>query len=197
MSWKSLEDGEHPDQRAEHAARLAPGDLREVRVALLRHDARARDPGPPRAGESELARGPQHDLLGHARAVDHAGGRRREKLNDVVTVGHRVHGVGADRVETELPRDVGAIDGVGDAGQGAAAERQDVDAAQAIAQAVRVAVEHLEVGEQVVREQHRLRALQVSVAGHDGVGVLAGEREERGLHVADAGLRAPDGAAHE
>ena len=44
---------------------------------------------------------------------------------------------------------------------------------------VAVAVEHLDPGEQVVAERHRLRTLQVRVAGHQRLGVLLGTVEDR------------------
>ena len=47
---------------------------------------------------------------------------------------------------------------------------------EAVGEALPVALEHLDVGEQVMREQHRLRRLQMRVAGHDDVGVCRGER---------------------
>ena len=50
----------------------------------------------------------------------------------------------------------------------------------------RVAREHLDIGEQVVGERHRLRHLQVREAGQDRVGVLIGQRRP----VPAAGRRA-------
>ena len=61
----------------------------------------------------------------------------------------------------------------------AAAQRHDVDPLATIHQAlVVIALEHLEPGQQVMTESHRLRDLQVSETGHDGIG-LAGRQFRR------------------
>src|SRR4030095_1792311 len=52
------------------------------------------------------------------------------------------------------------------AGQGAAAERTNVDSAQAILKPFAVALRHFNVGKQAMGKIDRLRALQVSVPGH-------------------------------
>jgi hypothetical protein len=63
-----------------------------------------------------------------------------------------------------------------------------------------VAREHLDVGEQVVRERHRLRDLQVGEAGQDRLGVLLGELDEGALQLgeerADAGDLVAQPQAH-
>ena len=58
-----------------------------------------------------------------------------------------------DAAELELARHHLAVDGVGHAGERAAAQRQDVGAGVAVREAADVALEHLEVGEQVVRQR--------------------------------------------
>ena len=60
-----------------------------------------------------------------------------------------------------------AVDREAGAGERRGAERQPVYALAAVGEPLRVAREHLEVGQQVVAERHRLRDLQVREAGHD------------------------------
>ena len=48
-----------------------------------------------------------------------------------------------------------------------------------------VAREHLEPGQQVVAEGHRLRGLQVSEAGHDGVGFGLGQLQQARLQAVE------------
>ena len=69
--------------------------------------------------------------------------------------------------------------GIARAGERRGAERQAVHAPAAVGEALGVAREHLEVGEQVVAEGHRLRDLQVREARHHGVGVRLGKVEQR------------------
>ncbi len=56
---------------------------------------------------------------------------------------------------------------------------------------------HLDVGEQVVRERDRLRALQVRVAGQDGLLVLARAGDERALEPAERRVAAIAGGDDE
>ena len=71
-----------------------------------------------------------------------------------------------------------AVGGEVHAGQRAGAERQLGRGAEDGLEAPRVAAEHPEVGEQVVREVDGLRALEVRVAGHRPVEVALGDRDE-------------------
>ena len=48
-----------------------------------------------------------------------------------------------------------------------------------------VAFEHLDVGEQMMREINGLRALQMRVAGNQHVGIFSAERDEGALQVGD------------
>ena len=54
---------------------------------------------------------------------------------------------------------------------------------QRLREALAIAREHLDVGEQMMRERDRLRALQMRVAGHHGVDVATGERDQRARAV--------------
>ncbi len=71
------------------------------------------------------------------------------------------------------------------AGNRAAAERADVHARMAIPKPLAIALQHLDVGEQMVREINRLRALQMRVAGNEHVGIFLAERDEGALQIGD------------
>ena len=72
-----------------------------------------------------------------------------------------------------IARDEFAVERDGRAGDRAGAERQDVDALARVGDAVAVALEHLHVGEQMMREIDGLRALEMRVAGDDHVAIAA------------------------
>ena len=57
---------------------------------------------------------------------------------------------------------------------------------RASAQPLAVAVEHLDVGEQMMREIDGLRALEMRVAGNDDVAMPRAEIDERALHFREA-----------
>ena len=120
-----------------------------------------------RRDEAELGAGPEHDLLREPRAVHHRDCRAGLKLEHEIAIGDGVDTVGRCHLEAELSRRVVSVDRIRHAGQGAAAERPDVEAGVAGPEALLVALKHLEVGQEVMREQNRLGALQVRVARHD------------------------------
>ena len=69
----------------------------------------------------------------------------------------------------ELP-----VDGVRHAGEGPAAEGQDVGGLQSVTEPAGVASQHLEVGEQVVGEEDGLGALHMCIPRHHHLGVSFG-----------------------
>ena len=76
-------------------------------------------------------------------------------------------------------------------GERARPERRDRRAPAHIGEPLAVAAERLDVGEEVVRERDRLRALEVGVAGQDGPLVLAarGRRARAGADRGAVGAR--------
>ena len=126
---QALERREDRHQVAVDAAGAAAGELGDVRVALLGHDAGAGREVVREADEAELVARPEDDLLGETREVHHRRGGGGLELDDEVAVGDGVDAVAARRGETELAGDELAVDRVGDAGESAGAERQLVGAA--------------------------------------------------------------------
>ena len=104
--------------------------------------------------------------------MGHGEGRGGQELDDVVAIGDGVHAVAADGGETEVSGERGTVDGIRRAGEGGAAEGHDIGAGQSIAQAAGVAFRHFNIGEQVMGEKDGLGALEVSVAGQDGIDAL-------------------------
>lgn len=119
----------------------------------------------------------------------------RNELDCEVAVGDGVHAVAGDPAETEFLADPLAVDRQCAAGDRAGAERHDVDPFAAAGEPFRVAVEHLDIGEQMVREKHRLRVLQVREAGHDRARMGVGLRDQRPLKMAELRDQGVDFAA--
>ena len=94
-------------------------------------------------------------------------------------------GLAAGVHEAEQLGDELAVERQRGAGNRAAAERADVHARVAVPKPLAIALEHLDVGEQMVREINRLRALQMRVAGNEHVGIFLAERDERALQAGD------------
>ena len=82
-------------------------------------------------------------------------------------------------VEAELASRGLAIERVAGPGERPGAERRDVRPAAAVGQPPAVALEHLDVGEQVVSEQDRLGRLEMGRPGQDRVTVALGQSNER------------------
>ena len=113
------------------------------------------------------------------------------KFDGKIAVAHGVHGIlrelrlAADIHKSEQLGDERAIQRQRGTGNRAAAERADVHARVAVPKPLAIAFEHLDVGEQMVREINGLRALQMRVAGNEHAGIFFAERDERALQIGD------------
>ena len=182
-----MQDPEQGRQRGGDPRRLGAQQLRGVGVLLLRHDARARGEGLGGLAEAELVARPEDDLGAEAREVGRADGRRvrgsrarsrgsRPRRSSSAT-GASKPSSRRCRATVELPVEPG---------KGTGAERHLRRRRRAAAaNRRRVALEHPEVGEQVVAEVDRLGALQVRVAGHRPVRVGLGELQQPRLQRPD------------
>ena len=104
--------------------------------------------------------------------MHHGKGHGEGDLGAEVPVGDAVQAVLAHLGEAQEPGGKLAVQGVGGAGQGAAAQGHDVHALQGVLQAGEVPQQHLGVGHEMVAEGDGLGPLHVGVARHDDGGVL-------------------------
>jgi len=118
-----------------------------------------------------------------------------DEFNGEVAVGHCVEGIFADAVEAEFLRHHLAVDGERGARQRSGAQRQPVESFAAVGEALGVAREHFDIGQQVVGKGHRLCHLQVGESGHHGVGVPFGKIKQCALQVFDQRLDVVDRGA--
>ena len=81
-----------------------------------------------------------------------------------IPVANGVHTVLSHAVEPELIRNEMPIDGMRRACQSAGSEGEDIHAAAALPETIRVSIEHPEIGQKMVGEQHGLGVLCVGVS---------------------------------
>ena len=122
-------------------------------------------------------------------------GAGRQCLQHEVAVGDGVERVRHRPREAERLRRHGAIDRKRGAGERRGAERTFVEARARIGEAATVARRHLDIGEQMVPEGHRLRRLQMGETRHDSIGMFKGLFRERTLIGGEVGVEAIDGVA--
>ena len=183
----SLHQRQQRHQVAIDATGLAADQLGHVGVLLLRHDRRAGAVAVRQVDEADPGRHPVHQLFREARQVHHQQAGVGAELDGEVAIGDGVQRVLAYAIETQRARHVFAVDGEGGAGQRGSSQRQPVDAAAGVGQAPGIARQHLHIGQQVVAEGDRLSHLQVGEAGHDRVGMLLGQRQQRFLQCTQQG----------
>ena len=119
-----LQGGHQPAEVADQAAGLAAGELGDVGVLLLRHDARPRRPGVVEGDEPELPGRPEDDLLGEPAHVDADLGGDVGELGDEVARRRAVDRVGAGTGEAELGGDQLRVEPEAVAGQRSPAVRR-------------------------------------------------------------------------
>ena len=116
--------------------------------------------------------------------------------SDEVAVGHRVERIRRRPVEAERLRRHVAVERERGAGERAGAERGFVEPLARIGKAAAVARRHLDIGEQMMAEGHRLRGLQMREAGHHRAGMRERLLGQRALKVGERGVERVDGVAH-
>ena len=118
----------------------------------------------------------------HAAAQSKCGtdGGGGENFKHEIAVGDRIERVPGGSGKAQGPCRRMAVDGKGRAGKSRGPQRAFVQAPAGISEPRAVAGQHLDIGEAMVAEGHRLRDLQVREARQNGVGVFVGAGDLRG-----------------
>jgi len=119
-----------------------------------------------------------------------------QELEREVAVRHRIQRIGGRPLKAErLGRHV-PIDRERRAGQRGATQRAFIQTAPCIGKPAAVAIQHLDIGQQMVPERHRLRGLQMSEARHRIAGMRSRAIGQRTHHVGDLFQQPVDRVAH-
>ena len=121
--------------------------------------------------------------------------RRGQRLQHEIAVGDRVQRIGHRVVEAERLRGRVAVDRKRRAGKGRGTQRRFIEPLARIRKAAAVARGHLDIGEQMMAERHRLRGLQMREARHHGCRMFARARHQRALETGQRRVQLVDGVA--
>ncbi len=165
---------------------LAAGQLRHIRVLLLGHDGRPGRPGVIEGDEPELDRRPQDDLLADPRQVDADLGQDERGLRDQVARRGAVDGIGDRRVETQLDGHQLRIQPQRSARERGRPVGRHGQPPIKVAQPLHIPQQRPGVGQQMMRQQHGLRRLQVGPPGHRCPKVRQGLVVERDHDLLDS-----------
>ena len=170
---QTLKQCQQGDQIADHATGLAARQLGHIGILLLRHQRGAGGVGVGDTDKVELAAGPQDQVFRQARQVYGQQRGDTAKLHDEIPVADRVHRV---LRQARLPARINepeqlchqlALERQRRAGQRAAAQRTHIEPGQGFIQPLVVALQHLDISQQMMRQVNRLGTLQMGVTRND------------------------------
>ena len=171
---QALHGHEQLHQVAIDSAALAADKLGKVGVLLLRHDGRAGGVRVGKRDKAEFGARPQHDLLGKARQVHGHDGAGVMQIEQEITVGNRIERVGDHARKAKFGSRHLAIERIARTGKRGSTKRAVVGGIKGGLQARKVAREHPEIRQQMMREQHGLSVLHMRVARQNHLVVLLG-----------------------
>ena len=160
---------------------FAADQLQRIRVFLLRHQAGSGGEGVRKGDVAEFHGGIKDHGFGTAAQVHTEHRRPVEEVAGKVPVGDRVQTVRRGNGEPQRFSQVKAVHRICSPGQRTASQRQGIRMLGDFGEALTVAVQRPEMAHPPVREQDRLRLLEMGVTGDINIDVLAGPVEERFL----------------
>ncbi len=166
-------------EMADRPSRLTANELADIRILFLRHDRAARAVAVVELDEMKFARAPENQFFGQARQMHHANRREREKFQDIIAIRDRIETVSVTFRKMQFLCRFQRLRRIRRPGQRCRAQRRDVRHVKTILQPPEIARKHRKIREHMMREKHRLRPLQMRVAGQNHVLIFLGNEKER------------------
>ena len=117
--------------------------------------------------------------------MDHRQRRRGHELDHEVAIRDGVERVRGHTVEAELAGRLLAVERVARAGQRASPQRREVGSSTSVGQPASVALEHLDIGQQVMGQQDRLGRLDVGRPWQNCLADTLGQADQGTLELED------------
>src|SRR5437870_532466 len=165
---------------------LATSQLSDVRILLLRHQARAGGKRIAEFDKPEFSRAPNNQIFAEARQMQSTYGETKKEFAHEIAIADRVDTVLAYARKAERACQKFLIERNGRSCERTGTERENVGPIQTIAQPFCVALKCFDLPKQVMRKSDGLCALQVCVAGHHHLEMFFGEIEQRSLQTPQA-----------
>ena len=162
----------------------------DVGIFLLRHDAGAGTKRVRQLDEAESGAHPQNQFFRQSGQMRHDDSGRRAEFDGEVAVGHGVHGIFADAVETQRFGNERPVDGKAGSRQCRCSEGKPVYAFAAVGHPLAITLKHFKISHQVMAEGDGLGDLQVGKTRHQGPGMSLGEADDGTLQLLDRGADA-------
>ncbi len=169
---QSLYGGQHSHKMAHNTASLATHQLRYIRIFLLRHHRRTSAVGIVQLHEEELTGAPKNGFLAEARQVHHQDGGSRQELHDVVPVRYCIQAVAVNSIKIQLLCHIWPVNREGSTSQSTGSQRHDIATLIYSTEAVKIPLQHGEIGHHVMGKQDRLCPLEMGIARHDDIAVF-------------------------
>src|SRR5207245_3340380 len=176
-----LQRGQDRDQVSVKPTDFAASQLCHIGILFLRHQARPGRKPFTELDEIKFDRAPDDQIFAHAGEMHSNHRETKKKFANEVTIANRIETVLADTSKSEFAGDQFAIKNDRGASERTGAERQNVCSFQTIIETFDIARKRFDLAQQVVREQNRLRALQMGIPRHDDIDILPGKIEKRRL----------------
>ena len=111
--------------------------------------------------------------------MHHQNGSKRQKFNDIITIADRIHTISINAAKIQLFSYIKAVNGKCRPGNSARTKRHHIRTGPYTLQSAKIALQHIEIRQQMVCKGDRLSTLQMRITGHQCFIVLFGNCQQR------------------